>query len=61
MVTSNSTVMRYNKKRYSYEKTSLHHKSNFSLDYVMLSLSKHLKRYLNKPFDKLSTGVLWIG
>ena len=53
MVTSNSTVMRYNKKGILTKKKSLHHKSNFSLDYVMLSLLKHLERYLNKSFDKL--------
>jgi hypothetical protein len=29
-------------------------KSDFALDAVMLSLSKHLKEYLNRPFDRLS-------
>jgi len=37
----------------------MYHKGDFSPDPVMLSLSKHLKAYFNRSFNKLSTGVLW--
>ncbi|MDQ0636747.1 hypothetical protein QF042_000312 [Pedobacter sp. W3I1] len=34
-------------------KSRLYHNDNFSVDFVMLNLSKHIQVYLTKSFDKL--------